>query len=484
MATVIGFYGTQLDAGAGQRRWERWRPTLSLFQHPDLEIDQLELLVPRAGAADVLVSDVAAASPGTRVVERELPLRDPWDFEEVYSALHDYVRARGVVDGEDLLVHITTGTHVAQICLFLLTEARFLPARLLQTGPPRRKEARAAPGRSSTSTCRATTASPSASRREQGDGQSASLKSASTTRNRRSTALIERIERVAPLDGADLLTGPTGRGQVAARAPHLRAEAAARHQLAGALRRGQLRHPARRRRVSTLFGHKPRRVHRRRREPAGPAVARATAGCCSSTRSASSARRAGDAAAGARGAALPAGRRDKEVESDFQLIAGTNRDLASAVRAGASARTCSRASTCGRSACRVCASASRTSSPTSTTSSSVRAALRSAGRHEPGGAGALPRVRHGRLEQQWREPPPDDLVTRVLGDDAQALDRFDRVQLADVLRVCAESRSLADAGRTLFAASRQRRTSVNDGDRLRKYLARFGLDFDRVSAAR
>ena len=41
---------------------------------------------------------------------------------------------------EDYLVHITTGTHVAQICWFLLTEARYLPARLVQTSPSRRKD--------------------------------------------------------------------------------------------------------------------------------------------------------------------------------------------------------------------------------------------------------------------------------------------------------------------------------------------------------
>jgi transcriptional regulatory protein RtcR len=61
-----------------------------------------------------------------------------------------------------------------------------------------------------------------------------------------------------------------------------------------------------------------------------------------------------------------------------------------------------------------------------------------------------------------------------------ALDRFDRVQLADVVSVCRVSRSLSDAGRTLFAASRARKSSSNDADRLRKYLARFGLEFERV----
>ncbi|HVQ10127.1 MAG TPA: hypothetical protein VMS43_17010 [Allosphingosinicella sp.] len=61
---------------------------------------------------------------------------------------------------------------------------------------------------------------------------------------------------------------------------------------------------------------------------------------------------------------------------------------------------------------------------------------------------------------------------------------FDRVQLAETIRICRGSRSLSEAGRTLFAASRLRRSSANDADRLRKYLARFGLDWAAVSADR
>jgi hypothetical protein len=37
------------------------------------------------------------------------------------------------------------------------------------------------------------------------------------------------------------------------------------------------------------------------------------------------------------------------------------------------------------------------------------------------------------------------------------------------------------AGRTLFRASRTRRASANDADRLRKYLQRFGLDWARLT---
>jgi len=86
-----------------------------------------------------------------------------------------------------------------------------------------------------------------------------------------------------------------------------------------------------------------------------------------------------------------------------------------------------------------------------------------------------------RLESSWRIPAKEgsvDLLSRFLGEkEIEELDLFDRVQLAEVLRVCSEARSLSDAGRTLFSESRKRRTSKNDADRVRKYLARFGLDW-------
>ena len=72
-------------------------------------------------------------------------------------------------------------------------------------------------------------------------------------------------------------------------------------------------------------------------------------------------------------------------------------------------------------------------------------------------------------------------MTRMVGSvAAEGLDRFDRVQLEDVLAVCAGAKSLSDAGRLLFAGSRAKKASVNDADRLRKYLARFDLDFATI----
>lgn len=64
-----------------------------------------------------------------------------------------------------------------------------------------------------------------------------------------------------------------------------------------------------------------------------------------------------------------------------------------------------------------------------------------------------------------------------------ALDRFDRVQLEEVVRVCRTARSLSDAGRVLFAASRSAKTTPNDADRLRKYLARYDLSLQAIQTA-
>src|SRR5262249_22220123 len=109
----------------------------------------------------------------------------------------------------------------------------------------------------------------------------------------------------------------------------------------------------------------------------------------------------------------------------------------------------------------------------------------------PGGriTDAIVREEIERLRSLWAAPAAstengDDTLEQVLTpSQVDAIDLFDRVQLAMVVRVCGESRSLADAGRRLFAASRQRRTSPNDSDRLRKYLARFELSWEIITAS-
>src|SRR5689334_2361090 len=137
---ILGFLGTVLDrARRGAERWEKWRPTVSLCQHEDLLVDRLVLLHAQRwrGLADAVAADVRQVSPETEVRLEALELADPWDLEETYGALRDFAR-RTPFDAarEDYLCHITTGTHIQQICLFLLVESRHLPARLIQTSPP------------------------------------------------------------------------------------------------------------------------------------------------------------------------------------------------------------------------------------------------------------------------------------------------------------------------------------------------------------
>ncbi len=82
-----------------------------------------------------------------------------------------------------------------------------------------------------------------------------------------------------------------------------------------------------------------------------------------------------------------------------------------------------------------------------------------------------------RLRESWRPTQGSALDGVLSAVQIQALDLFDRLQLQSVLGVCRRSTSLADAGRKLFAATRTRRATQNDSDRLRKYLARFDLDW-------
>jgi transcriptional regulatory protein RtcR len=91
----------------------------------------------------------------------------------------------------------------------------------------------------------------------------------------------------------------------------------------------------------------------------------------------------------------------------------------------------------------------------------------------------------GRLKSAWQAmdggaAADDGLAGLMTGEVLQTIDPFDRVQLAEVVRVCRSSRSLSDAGRKLFSVSRTKKASPNDADRLRKYLARFGLEWDRL----
>ncbi len=89
-----------------------------------------------------------------------------------------------------------------------------------------------------------------------------------------------------------------------------------------------------------------------------------------------------------------------------------------------------------------------------------------------------------RLRRKWtasERTREDDVLESLLGAEKfEKLDLFDRMQLALVVATCRTSRSLSDAGRRLFAVSREEKSSTNDADRLKKYLARFGLTWAQL----
>jgi len=212
---VIGLLGTTLDVGKHPDRWQNWRPTVSICRQPDLVVNRFELLHGKndRSLAERVRQDMASVSPETTINLHPVEFGDPWDFEQVYETLFSFARSYPFdADAEDYLIHITTGTHVAQICLFLLTESRHLPGRLLQSSPDRQ---RGGPGEVKIIDLDLSKYDSIAQRfhQEQEAGVSF-LKGGIETRNGRFNQLIDRIERVAiatrdPL----LLMGPTGAGK-------------------------------------------------------------------------------------------------------------------------------------------------------------------------------------------------------------------------------------------------------------------------------
>ena len=124
---VIGLLGSTLDRGSDADRWNAWRPTVDICRQDDLVVHRFELLHTRneRKLADTVSADIRSVSPETTVRGHVVEFGDPWDFGRVYEALLQFAQGYPFdLEHEDYLVHVTTGTHVAQICLFLLTETR------------------------------------------------------------------------------------------------------------------------------------------------------------------------------------------------------------------------------------------------------------------------------------------------------------------------------------------------------------------------
>jgi transcriptional regulatory protein RtcR len=521
---VIGLLGTTLDMGKHPDRWQNWRPSVSLCRQPDLIVRRFELLHGKrdSSLAKTVRADIRTVSPETEVRQHEMEFSDPWDFEEVYETLFKFSRQYPFdTESEDYLIHITTGTHVAQICLFLLTESRYMPGRLVQCSPERD---RSSPGTIKIIDLDLSKYDRIASRFRQEQREAVSyLKGGIDTQNSAFNHLIDRIEQVAiatrdPL----LLMGPTGAGKslLAKRIYELkknrRAVEGAFVEVNCATVRGDAA-------MSALFGHVKGAFTGAQKDR--PGLLRAAdkgvlfldeVGELGLDEQAMLLRALEEKTF------LPLGS-DDEAHSDFQLIAGTNRDLFAAVRQGRFredllarinlwtfslpglrnrsediepnldfeldrfAEKAGRRVTFSREARDTFLAFAL--SPTANWSGNFRdlnAAVARMATLAPGGRISIDIAEEEikRLLASWSAPgeSPSPVGLQEFLDDRQLeeLDLFDRAQLAFVVDVCRRSRSLSDAGRTLFGASRMRKTFSNDADRLRKYLARFGVEFSRI----
>ncbi len=525
---VLGILGTSMDRGGRKGRWERWRPTVDLCRQDDLVVARLELLYGPGSEALLLevMQDLEQVSPETEVCPRPIDLGDPWDFERVFATLHDFALGYPFdPEAEDYLVHVTTGSHVAQICLFLLTESRHLPGRLVQTVPPRGEKG--TPGGHQIIDLDLSRFDRIARRFEaEHEAGSSFLKAGIETRNPAFNALIDRLERVclrslAPI----LLVGPTGAGKTRL-ARRIHELARARNLLSGPLVEVNCATLRGDQAQSALFGHVRGAFTGAERERAG--LLRAADGGTlfldeigelGLDEQAMLLRAIEDRRF------LPVGS-DREVGSAFRLIAGTNRALGERVRSGHfredllaridlwtfelpglrarpedlapnldyqlaehERRTGRRVRFGGEARRRFERFAGGPDALWTRNFRDLDAAVTRMATLADGGRVSVEAVdaEIERLRASWDrggaapEDRPRARVEAVLGAAAAELDLFDRAQLEAVLEVCARSRSLSEAGRQLFAVSRARKASANDADRLRKYLARFGLRWDRLA---
>ena len=541
--SIISLLGSTLDAHGprGKDRWNAWRPNVALAMQEDLHFDEFHLLYQSQfqGLAESVIRDIKTASPDTEVIPEIMEFDDPWDFGEVYGKLYDYALARRFDREErDWYVHITTGSHVAQICLFLLNESHHLPGKLVQTSPSGPQRSAGPRGTYRVIDLELSRYDALARRfaTERRDDIT-SLKGGIETRNAAFNALIETVERVAVRSRDPiLLTGPTGAGksQLARRVYELKKS---KGQLEGAfvdvncatLRGDQA--------MSALFGHRKGAYTGAAADR--PGLLKAADGgllFLDEIGELGADEQAMLLRAIEEKRFLPLGS-DREAESSFQLICGTNRDLAAAVAAGRfredllaridlwsfrmpgladrrediepnldyelerwASRTGKRLSFNKEARARFLAWALDPATPWRGNFREFNACVTRLATLADGGRVTKKDVEEeiarsaessasqvggslGELALPQRGFPSDaDPLADILGADfAECYDRFELAQLREVVAACRESRTAAEAGKRLFAVSRKAKKTSNDTDRLAKYLAKFGLSFKAVS---
>ncbi len=528
MKTVtIGLLGTKLDnRGKGQSRWKRWRPTLGLSQQQELKVDRFELLheTRDRNLAERTAADIQEVSPNTQVVLHPIRVRNPWDFEEVYGTLLDFCRDYSFKNNEEYLLHITTGTHVAQICWFLLCEANYLPAKLIQTSPSSAEEdtVNNSIGSYQIIDLDLSKYDAIAKRFErQTEDDLSFLKSGINTRNKAFNKMIEQLERVGSRSSAPvLITGPTGAGksQLAKRLYELKKQKCLVQKQFVSINCATLRGDNA---MSALFGHTKGAFTGAQTKRDG-LLTKAHQGVLFLDE-------IGELGSDEQAMLLhaieekcfyPVGS-DTTVQSDFQLIAGTNRNLYQESEAGnfradllaridlwsyqlpglaqrpediepnidyelsQQEKTKGHQVTFNQIARKTYLNfAKSVDGKWKGNFRDLNASIQRMTTLAEGGRITKADVDQeiATLNKRWEEhsTKADDInLTHYLDSQTiEALDLFDRIQLQQVINICRQSKSLSEAGRTLFDKSRLKKASTNDGHRLRQYLNKFDLSFN------
>lgn len=524
---VIGILGQRLDhLGYGNRRWLRWRPTMSLLMHHDFQVDEL-VLVYHKGDEKLLAlttKDAHQTCLNIKISSYMLDYDDPWDFEQVYSQLHDFSHAYSFdPENNQYYFHITTGTHVAQICIYLLTEANYFPGKLIQSSPSKEGPH----GELRTINLDLSRYDLIATRfHREAQARISHLKSGIATRNERYNKIIKEIEHVAICSTAPiLLTGPTGVGKshLAQKIYELKQQGT---KLKGkfvevncATLRGDNA-------MSALFGHV--------KGAYTGAVNNRTGLLLEANQGLLFLDEIAELGTDEQAMLLraiedkiftPFGS-DQKVSSDFQLIAGTNQNLYQRVEQGKFREDllarinlwCYQLPSLKersediepnieyelqRYAQNMNQKVSFNSSAKSKylafslssyaewkanfrdlNSSIIRMAiLASSGRITE----SIVDNEIDRLQLDWSghsntQINKNDMLlqTTLSPDTYEALDVFEQVQLAQVIQICKDSKSMADAGRKLFNKSRLQNTVSNDSQRLAVYLKKYGLVFKHL----
>lgn len=133
MTNLIAFLGIQKDSrGTNKRRWESFRPSVSICMHEDLKIKNYYILYQEKFQyqLELLTNDIKKVSPETNIIPVEINFTDPYDPLEALEKQLEFVSS--LDDKEKYTINITTGTHTNQIAWFKLVENNFIDAKLIQ----------------------------------------------------------------------------------------------------------------------------------------------------------------------------------------------------------------------------------------------------------------------------------------------------------------------------------------------------------------